>query len=113
MWESYSKTLSNLKEALLEPCCSLLSCVQLSATPKTIAYQASLSMGIPRQEDQRGLPIPSAGDLPHPGTEPCIVSCLLHCQENSLPLSHQESLFRIYCTDPELILTQTADEKNL
>ena len=70
MWESYSKTLSNLKEALLEPCCSLLSCVQLSATPKTIAYQASLSMGIPRQEDQRGLPIPSAGELPHPGTEP-------------------------------------------
>ena len=41
----------------------------------TIAHQASLSMGFPRQEYWSGFPFPSSGDLPHPGTEPvCLVS---------------------------------------
>ena len=35
-----------------------------------IAYQAPLSMGFPRQEYWSGLPFPSPGDLPYPGTEP-------------------------------------------
>ena len=37
------------------------------ATPWTVAHQAPLSMGIPRQEYWRGLSFPSAGDLPDPG----------------------------------------------
>ena len=37
----------------------LLSCVQLFATPWTIACQASPSMGFSRQEYWSGLPLPS------------------------------------------------------
>ena len=39
-------------------------------TPWTVAYQASLSVGFPRQEHWGGLPFPSAGHLPNPGIEP-------------------------------------------
>ena len=47
-----------------------LSCVRLSVTPWTVAHQAPLSMGFPRQEDSSGLPFRSPRDLPHPGIEP-------------------------------------------
>ena len=40
------------------------------ATPWTVALQAPLSMGFPRQEYWRGLPFPSPGDLPNTGIEP-------------------------------------------
>ena len=40
-----------------------------SVTPWTAARQASLSMGFSRQEYWTGLPFPSPGDLPNPGTE--------------------------------------------
>ena len=40
------------------------------ATPWTVACQAPLSMGFPRQEYWRGLPFPSPGNLPNPGFEP-------------------------------------------
>ena len=40
------------------------------ATPWTVALQAPLSMGFPRQEYWSGLPFPSPGDLPDPGIEP-------------------------------------------
>ena len=39
-------------------------------TPRTVARQAPLSMGFPRQEYWSGLPFLSPGDLPHPGIEP-------------------------------------------
>ena len=42
------------------------------ATPWTVACQAPLSMGFPRQEYWTGLPFPSPGDLHDPGTEPTI-----------------------------------------
>ena len=48
----------------------LLSCVQLFATPWTVAYQAPPSMGFSRQEYWSGLPFPSPGDRPEPGIEP-------------------------------------------
>ena len=47
-----------------------LSCVQLFATPWTVAHQAPPSMGFSRQEYWSGLPFPSPGDLPDPGIEP-------------------------------------------
>ena len=47
-----------------------LSCVWLFATSWTVAHQASLSVGFPRQEYWSGLPFPSSGDLPDPGIEP-------------------------------------------
>ena len=39
-------------------------------TPWTIAHQAPLAMGFPRQEYRSGLPFPSPGDLLNPGIEP-------------------------------------------
>ena len=47
-----------------------LSCFQFICDPRTVAHQAPLSMGFPRQEYYSGLPFPSARDLPNPGTEP-------------------------------------------
>ena len=38
-------------------------------TPWTVARQAPLSIGLPRQECWSGLPFSSPGDLPHPGIE--------------------------------------------
>ena len=40
------------------------------ATPCTVAWQAPLSMGFPRQEYSSGLPFPFPGVLPDPGIEP-------------------------------------------
>ena len=39
--------------------------VQLFVMPWTVAHQAPLSMGFPRQEYWRGLPFPSPGDIPN------------------------------------------------
>ena len=64
-----------------------LSRVRLFATPWTVACQVPLSMGLPRQEYWSGLPFPSPGDLPDPGTE--LVSLAL--QVDSLPLSRLKS----------------------
>ena len=41
-----------------------------SVTPWTVARQAPMSMGFPRQEYWSGLPFPSPGDLPDPGFKP-------------------------------------------
>ena len=45
-------------------------CLTLLVTPWTVAHQAPLSMGFPKQEYWSGLPFPSPGDLPDPGIEP-------------------------------------------
>ena len=58
------------RESSLGPFCMRawsLSCVQLFATPRTVAHQAPLSMRFCRQEYWSGLPFPSPGDLPDPG----------------------------------------------
>ena len=46
-----------------------LSHVQLFATPWTVARQAPLSIGIPRQEYSSGSPFSSLGDLSDSGIE--------------------------------------------
>ena len=48
----------------------MLSRVQLFAIPWTVAHQAPLSMGFPRQEDWNGLQFLSQGDLFYSGIEP-------------------------------------------
>ena len=53
-------------------------------TPWTVAHQAALSMGFPRQEYRSGLPFPSLGHLPHPGIE--LTSLVSPAQVGSLPL---------------------------
>ena len=40
-----------------------------SVTPWSVAHQASLSVELPKQEYRSGLPVPSPGDLSHPGVE--------------------------------------------
>ena len=64
-----------------------LSHVQLFGTFCTVARQAPLSMGFPRQEYWSGLPFPTSGDLPEPGVKPVN----LHWQVDPLPLSLQRS----------------------
>ena len=45
----------------------MLGHVQLFSTPWTVAHEAPLSMGFPRQEYWSGLPFPIRGDFPNPG----------------------------------------------
>ena len=61
--------------------CELLSCVQLFATPWTVAHQAPLSMEVSRQKHWSRQPFPSPGDLPDPGIEPWFPAL----QADSLP----------------------------
>ena len=49
-------------------------CVPLFATPWTVAHQASLSVGLFRQEYGSGLPFLSPGDLPNLGIEPVFLA---------------------------------------
>ena len=51
-------------------CAQSLNRVQLFVTPGTVAHQAPLSMGFPRQEYWSGLPFPPPEDLLDPGIEP-------------------------------------------
>ena len=66
-------------------------------SPWTVADQAPLSMGFPRQEYWSGLPFPSPGDLPYAGIEPAYPVLagrffISEPQVISLPLSHQVAL---------------------
>ena len=61
-----STKLSNRKKAIYKTLfchCCLVSHVQLFANPWTVALQAPLSMGFPRQEYWSGLSFPSPEDL--------------------------------------------------
>ena len=68
-----------------------LSHVQLFVTPWTASPQTLLSMEFPKQEYWSGLPFPSPGALPDPGSEPVhaqlLQSCLTLCdpKDCSLP----------------------------
>ena len=61
-----------------------LSHIQFFLFPGTVAHQAPLSLGFPRQEYWNGLPFPSPGDLPDPGIEPAFLA-FIHWQLDSLP----------------------------
>ena len=71
-----------MNNVLLEYVC-MLSCfsrVWLFATPRTVAFQAPLSMEFFQQEYWSGLPFSPPGDLPDPGIEPSLLH-LLHCRQ--------------------------------
>ena len=68
-------------------CCLVLSHVQLFVTPWTVAHQAPLSMGFPRQECWSRLPFPSPEIFLTQVSNPH----LLQWQMKSLSLSHQRS----------------------
>ena len=89
---SRRKVTGNLYPALVqgtERCC-LLSHVWLFVTPWTVACQTSLWLGFSRQEYWSGLPFPSPGDLPDPGTEPRSPAL----QTDSLPFEPQGGILR-------------------
>ena len=66
----------HLKHSKSTMCCAQsLSCVQLFATPWTMACQALLSRGFSRQEYWSGLPCPAPGDLPTQGSNPGLPYC--------------------------------------
>ena len=64
-----------------------LSRVWFFATPRTVAHQAPLSLGIPRQEYWSGLPYPPPGIFLTQELNLCLL-CLLHCRRILYPLSH-------------------------
>ena len=66
-------------------CAQLLKLCLTLVTPWTVACQAPLFMGLPRQEYWSGLLFPSPEDLPDPGIEPGSPAL----QVDSLLLSHQ------------------------
>ena len=70
-------------------CCCLVAklCPTSFVTPWTVAHQASLSMGSPRQEYWSGLQFFLWGIFPTQGSN----SCLLHWQADSLPVNPQGS----------------------
>ena len=51
-------------------CAQSLSFVWPFTTPWIVACEVPLSMEFPRQEYWNGLPFPTPGNLPNPGTEP-------------------------------------------
>ena len=66
-----------------------LCCVQLFATPWTIACQAPLSMGFSRKEYWSGLPFPSPGIFLTQGLNPGLLHCrliLYHCELPGKPI---------------------------
>ena len=74
-------------------CAQLLSCVQLLATPWTVAHQAPLSLEFSRQEFWSGVPFPPLGDLPNPGIKPTSL-IFPYWQADSLPLPTWEALIK-------------------
>ena len=72
MWEQERTGVWVLNVPLSFPCVCMLSHfshVPLFATSWTLAHQAPLSMGFPRQEYWSGLTCSPPGDLPNPGIE--------------------------------------------
>ena len=73
-WELIFKIKQNPKgytsDNVNSECVCVLSCVQLSATPWTVARQVPLSMEFSRQEYWSGLPFPIPRNLSIPGIKP-------------------------------------------
>ena len=65
--DEVEKKSSQAKKSLIF---QLLSHVQFFVTTWTIAHQAPLFLGLPRQEYWSGLLFPSLGNLPNPGIKP-------------------------------------------
>ena len=81
-WESHHRSDSCHLLSTYHVRLCVLSHVRFFATPWTVAHQAPLSMGFPRQEYWSRLPFPPPGDLPDPGIKtaspasPALADCL-------------------------------------
>ena len=89
---SRGQPLLSAEPGSISVCGSLVikSCPAL-VNPWTVARQAPLSIGFLRQECWSGLPFPSPGDLPDPGTEPLSLAL----QADSLPTDQQGSPVKV------------------
>jgi len=83
---AHNPLLLHCKTSFLHQSSLLFSCL-FCDPPRTVAHQAPLSMGFPRQDSWSGLPCPSPGDLPHPGIEPRSPAL----QADSLPQNYLEN----------------------
>ena len=83
VWSLVGKLRCHMHACML----SWFSHVWLSATPRTVACQAFMSMGFSRQGYRSGLPRPPPEDLSDPGVEPLFPVS----QAGSLQLRHQGS----------------------
>ena len=79
-------------------CCLIAKSCLTDATPWTIAHQAPLSMGFPRQEYWSGLKFPSLGCLPDPGIKHESPAMTGRFFTTGLPEKHQHtsSHFKMY-----------------
>ena len=66
-WPRYSSIRSMARNPCSPWVCTVASAVSDFATPWTVACQAPLAVGFPRQEYWSWLPCPPPGDLPDPG----------------------------------------------
>ena len=62
------------------------------ATPWTVAHQAPLSLGFPRQEYWSGFSFPSTGDLPNPGIETASPALQADSLPNEPPVKPKEPI---------------------
>ena len=67
-------------------CAPSLSCVQFFVPLWTVACQAPLFIGFPRQEYWSGLPFSPPGDLPNTGVEPILFACPANILISHLPV---------------------------
>lgn len=89
--ETYIHTKPCMLVFIVHACSVAQSCLTLQSqsvwTVWTVARQAPLSLGFPRQEYWHGLPFPPPENLPHRGIKPASPAL----QADSLPMRHQES----------------------
>ena len=62
--------IQRIQSKVMDRMCSVPQSSLTLVTPGTVAHQAPLSMGFPRQDYWSGLPFPSPGDLLNPGIKP-------------------------------------------
>ena len=76
------------KRTTTHTCCWCSVMFNSFATQWSVALQAPLSIGLPRQEYWNGLPFPSPGDLPDPLTTLALVGRLFTTHLPGKPLMH-------------------------
>ena len=89
---SHEQPSSHTSISISSLCVSLLSRVQLFATPWIVAYEAPPSMGFSRQEYWSGLPFPSPGDLPIEPGSPALQTDALPSKPPGKPLLSSQQL---------------------
>ena len=82
---------------------SPFSRVRLFATMWTVVHQAPLSLEFSRLDYRSGLPFPSAGNVPNPGIEPCLLYCrrTLYCWATRSPNTWRPHLFGPHFFSPK------------